>query len=225
MEGIMWDKILNFFAQFYPEQEVVHKEAPKPKYKNSPAPAPQVKKKKIAIVVGHEANKMGMKLYTGEYEYQWNKKLSERIKKLYKGPHEIQVYFRDHIGVSGVATQAGGWGAELLIELHLNAAGIPAARGCEALVINTDKPTQVKAKILVEMISQTMGVKIRHQNGLKLLAKGERGYPNLLAYKNAGITNPIIIEPFFADYETDESKFFIKNPDLYADVICRFIDS
>lgn len=220
----MLDKILNFFAQFYPKTEAPVEAPKKAPYKNS-APVVQPKRKKIAIVVGHEKIKKGMHLYTGEYEYDWNTKLSQKIKKLYKGPHEIKVYFRDHIGVDGVATQAGGWGAELLLELHLNAAGIPSARGCEALVINTDKPSHEKAKVLVETISQTMGVKIRHKNGLKLLAKGERGYPNLAAYKAAGVACSIIIEPFFADFESDESKFFIKNPDLYADCICRFIDS
>lgn len=194
----MWKKLLSFLG-IYRQEEVA-----------------QIKKKKVAIIVGHEASKKGAKLYSGEYEYDYNSRIAKKLLAAYKGSCELKVFTRDHIGITGVAQQAKAWGADMSLELHLNASGLPSARGCEFLVISGHKASEAKGISMAAHLQEYMGVKLRNVNGLKKIKAGDRGYRNLEVCKDAGIKEVILIEPFFCDFETDESRPFIKNEWKYV---------
>jgi N-acetylmuramoyl-L-alanine amidase len=206
-EIFMWKWLLSFLG-FYRQEEVA-----------------ETKKKKVAIIVGHEASRKGARLYSGEYEYDYNSRIAKKLLAAYRGPYALKVFHRDHIGMNGVAQQASVWGAEISLELHLNASGIPAARGCEMLVIDKHKTSEDKAIKMMKLLSDTMGVKLRNNNGLKKLKAGDRGYKNLEVCKNAGIPIVLLIEPFFCDFETDESRPFIKHEWKYVQYLIDAINS
>lgn len=173
-------------------------------------------KKKIAVIVGHEAAKKGAKIYTGEREYDYNSRIADKLLAAYKGNCDIKIFKRDKIGISGVAKQVAEWGAEMSLELHLNASGMASARGAEFLVISGDKDSEVKASSMAQHLQKYMGLKLRHEGGLKKLKRGERGYKNLESCKSAGVKQVILIEPFFCDFKTPESEIFIKHEWKYV---------
>ena len=98
---------------------------------------------KVAVVIGHEKSRKGARLYYGEYEYDYNcevaTKLALKIDKLVNTvgfPKQVRIFYRDHIGRYGVAEQVGVWGADVVLELHVNASGIKGVEGAEILIIN-----------------------------------------------------------------------------------------
>lgn len=110
----------------------------------------------------------------------------------------------------------------LVIELHLNAAGVPEANGAEALVLN--HPSAIRAKEIVDMYAKRFDVNQRgyytfEQNekevtyrGVKKLKPNDRGAGFLGVMDDLG-TPAIVWEPFFGDYKTKESEMFLSDFD------------
>ena len=135
----------------------------------------------------------------------------------------VAIFFRDEVGLRGCYKKVGEWGADLSLELHFNAAGVPKARGAEMLCLNGDVDTAAKARIILDDLANTFGSRLRHDNGIKWLSRGDRGYWNLKHAANYGVEYPMLIEPFFGDYETEESKQYVEKIELYADTIVDLI--
>lgn len=119
----------------------------------------------------------------------------------------------------------------LVIELHLNAAGIPSARGGEALVM--DHKSAITAYPMIHAFCDQFDIKMRrsytyreeHEDvtlrGIKFLKSGSRGSGFLKTVKSLGCTG-MLWEPFFADYRTSESKIFFDDMDKGVSLMSDF---
>jgi N-acetylmuramoyl-L-alanine amidase len=204
MIGKMWDSTVCFFKGTSPMESKVLR---------------------IAIVVGHEAKRPGMTLYNKTSEYFWNRDIAQEVVKKYTGKHIVNVFYRDHVGLAGVAKQVGSWNADVVIELHLNASGIESARGCEALALMGEADSAKLAKDICALINKKFKIRIRRDQGLLAVKSKDRGALNLRAYKDAGIKRAILVEPFFADFKTEESHLLVEKPSLYSDMLIQFLDT
>ena len=208
----LWRRIKNFFKRRNPSTPA------KPR-----VPAPTTPSygdcKRIAIIVGHDARSGGARLYDGRNEYKYNTDVALRVLEKAKAlaldldadfNKAVKIFYRDGVGIKGACRAAAEWGADLSLELHFNAAGVPKARGAEMLVIDGDIETAKKARIILDDLVASFGSKLRHDNGIKWMSRGGRGYNNLKYARSYGITYPMLIEPFFGDYETEESKKYVE---------------
>ena len=91
------------------------------------------------------------------------------------------------------------------------------------LCLNGDVETAKKARIILDDLVASFRSKLRHDKGIKWLDRGDRGYWNLKHADNYGVKYPMLIEPFFGDYETEESKQYVDKVQLYADIIVDLI--
>lgn len=187
---------------------------------------------RVALVVGHTNERRGARLFDGSSEYHYNghlalnvlKKCNELRKNLpTKFTKEVRVFFRDNLELVDCYKEIGEWGADLSLELHVNAAGVPNANGAEVLVLTGDIQTAKVARSLLQDLACTFGSRLRHDSGIKWITSDDRGYYNLKYAKDYGVKYPMLIEPFFGDYETEESKKYVDNVQLYADVIVDLI--
>ena len=166
--------------------------------------------KKLAIVVGHNANSQGaVRPDTGETEFVYNGKMAKEMVTLgVDYDLDVKVFYRSSHGgysaeISRVYAEVDKWGADASIELHFNAAGNPAASGTETLSSGSPKSLALAQEVQMEMVEELglkdRGIKIRNSR-----TKG-RGYQSLIA----GNAPAILTEPFFATSsigrkETDE---------------------
>ena len=218
----MWEKLLAALQKFFPHNEdAVPYHAPVGPVE---PPKPIVPARRVAVIVGHEAKKEGMTLYTKEGEYSWNKRIAGKLIKAYKGPNEIKLFFRDKVGIEGVAVAVAAWKADTTIELHINASGIETARGCEVLAIDGHAVSVNLAAAIAEKLSKDMSIKKRHGDGVKHLVTNDRGRVALQLCLTKGVRRAVLIEPFFGDFKNDESKVFVENEDMYVECLCGLVD-
>lgn len=193
---------------------------------------PVIETKKIALIVGHDAYSGGAKLYNGMSEYKFNNQIAtmviNKIIKIklagleFKGK-QLRIFYRDDRTIKETMRSVGVWGAELSIELHVNASDYYSANGLEILCIKGDLETIAKARQLATAISYKFGSKLRGDKGIKEVITGERGFVNVSAARAYGVQYPMLLEPFFGNFETVESRKFVENMQQYADEIVDFI--
>jgi N-acetylmuramoyl-L-alanine amidase len=183
-------------------------------------------KLKIALIVGHTRGNYGTETYRDEHEYDWNNDVVNMIIKKLANPNVFRVersastYTK---AMKQLATDAKAKGAQVAIEFHLNAAGIPSARGCEMLV-SERKKNLTKARQIITAFSSQFGIRLRHDKGIKKLADGDRGGGFVREMEALGI-DAYLMEPFFCDYKTEDSAQFVepggkeKYADFWIDVI------
>lgn len=186
---------------------------------------------RVAIIVGHTDKSRGSSSYNGISEYDFNTIVASHISSKLENI-EHKVFFRDKIGLRGVAKQISKWAENeevLSLELHFNSfAG--NARGCECLV-HVESPDLGKTISLADKftdeIAEVYKIRQRHptptHEGVKIINKKERGASNLKYMINAGVTHSLLIEPCFANKETVESTQIIEDPEKYAGVLSDVI--
>jgi N-acetylmuramoyl-L-alanine amidase len=188
---------------------------------------PPSKVKTVAIFAGHQKNG-GARTYNNREENEVNTRLVNRIIKLLPN-HNIVTRERltSSYGseMSKHASFAKKEGAELAIELHFNAAGIPEARGAEALIAYGKEKTAHTAKMIVDKWCQKF--KIAHRGnhlglkGVKGLKSKNRGSGFVSKMESKGI-QAIVWEPFFCDYQTSESQQFLNQRDQGVEIMAQF---
>lgn len=186
-------------------------------------------KKKVAIIVGHTKASAGSVAYNGQSEYVFNSEVAKLIEKQNKAEKrfDLRTFFRDQIGIAGVAQQVAEQmpDCDLSLELHLNSFD-KVALGCECLIAYnaTHYPeADQAADLITDAISKEFGIKQRHDDGVLVVKEGGRGFRNLYLMDVVGkVKAPLLIEPAFCNFRTDESLAIIENPDKYAATLYNF---
>lgn len=179
---------------------------------------------RVAVIVGHNKNRRGATLYNGSNEYDYNCEVVNHMSALLGVSRNTwRVFYRDNLNLEGLAIDIAKWGADMSIELHFNAAGVPEAKGCEVLCLENDEGAARKGRLLATKLVLEMGSKLRGDKGIKWLHEKSRGYKNLKHMKDAGVKYPILVEPFFGDYETAESVKYVEGIKEYANLLYEFI--
>lgn len=176
---------------------------------------------KLAVVVGHEKVKPGARIGAplNTYEYAYNTQVASvlfmfaRDKKL-----ECQVFFRDKIGISGVAKKVNEWtkkdAVSCVLELHCNSAENKSAAGTETL-FSMHNPLSIELARIVQADMCSLFKRDGKQNrGIKSLNDGDRGAVNLNLYDAPSV----ICEPAFGSNAND-CHLLWANPTGYSRVL------
>lgn len=190
-------------------------------------PLPTQGFKKIALIVGHTREAQGAKAYTGEREWAWNNNVATKVKYYLQGKKDVKIFYRDKdksykSAMKAIAKEVKEWGADFSLELHFNSFE-KKAYGCEILVAEDAKNFEDTIRLADEWtdklaskfnLKQRRKVKFNdntYGDGVKVCKVGERGYWNLGYLAQYGIKTSFLIEPMFANLETDESRRFFSN--------------
>lgn len=188
----------------------------------------------LAIIVGHSKNKQGSSSYKGVSEYVFNSKIASMMTDLlkeYSDEVEWRIFYRDDVGIYGVAELVYEWkrDCDLTLELHFNSFKKPA-RGCEVLV--NENASNIErcifyADIITDELAKEYGIIQRNvtadHDGIRFVGEGDRGYKNLSVMQEATAKCSLLIEPCFANFETLEAKLIIDNPNRYAEFLVSAI--
>ena len=116
--------------------------------------------------------------------------------------------------------------ADIAIELHLNAAGVPEARGVETLVLNGDDTSAYIANVIAYQYADTFKVPLRgfykNYKGVKGVGRFERGGGFLDQMNKKGIKS-LLFEPFFCDYQNRESERFLEDFRVGTTLMAEFL--
>ena len=159
--------------------------------------------KKLAVVVGHNEqaegayasaplnstefdynNVVARSMRAAALEYNFDVRVINRLRSS-SVRREIQTAYR----------KADDWGADLIVELHFNAAGSARARGTETLVRN-ERASQSIARNVQEEMVETLGLRDR---GVKVRGPNDRGGISL----HASNAPTVLVEPFFGSNRDD----------------------
>lgn len=164
---------------------------------------------KLGIIVGHDKEHPGARITRiAVPEYEWNKVVASHIAALqpeYPGV-ELQIIFRDGVGIAGAYAEARAKNCDCVIELHFNAADGKAS-GTETLC-SIDGDDIDFAHVIQKAMCQFFK-RVGDSRGVKVISKADRGGVNL--YSFPGGPN-CLVEPFFGDSEPEMSI----NPAGYA---------
>lgn len=182
---------------------------------------------KIAIIVGHTLTHQGAVNYLFESEYEFNKRIAHKLRwSLRDRKIPVELFYRDALlqykdQVVELARLIKDSGCDIAISLHFNSYKDPAY-GCEVLV--TDKShSRSYAQILVDRISEDLGIEQRAEGGIRTVRSGHRGHAALNAIEKEGVI-AMIAEPCFATHRTHESKAIFENEDVYVSVLANACD-
>jgi hypothetical protein len=185
--------------------------------------AKPVKKHIIGIIVGHNAKARGAVNYKGETEFDFNSRIALKMKKVIDESESLftaTIYNR--VPGAGYGNEIAELAAdikkdacELTMELHFNS-GPTGAKGCEILAHTKNKTAIHIADVITDKIEKVFGIKQRDVDGVREVAKGDRGAYNLIALEDVGVRVPLLVEPCFANEKTAESQKIFDQEDLYA---------
>ena len=185
---------------------------------------------RIAIIVGHTNNARGANTYPIDgriySEYAWNKAAAANIKEELHNLNSnkaVKIFYRDNIGVKGACKEAAKWGADVIVELHLNSVGTAKAYGSEILVLRGHELSAKVAKALLSQICYTFDSRNR---GVKMRKYKERGYWNVSTHIKVGKAKiSMLLEPCFVGIRTPESARFLEGmgPQEYEQLIAKFL--
>jgi hypothetical protein len=189
--------------------------------------------KKLAIIVGHTKNSPGATSYNNVKEYFFNKAVSFFMISFLKKYEDLkyEIFFRDKIGIQGVARQISEQLPEcdISLELHFNSFK-ESVRGCEILVHEEDNNSEETIKIadlITDKLSEEYGIPQRHQrkkyNGVLLVSSKDPGASNLKYTINRGVKHCMLIEPCFANHKILDAQLIIEDPERYAKFLATTI--
>ena len=165
------------------------------------------------IIIPHTRRSGGAKSFDGLYdEYIYAHLMTREMK--------IPVATRDLSNVLGAAKELVKDGCNASLEPHYNAYN-GKAHGASIFVLKGDSLSEKYARLMIEDFAEMFpNRKLRHDNGLKFLVKGDRGYYNLEQAKKAGMKIALLSELFFGDNENDfmspETQSIFWEGHLYA---------
>lgn len=192
---------------------------------------------KIALIIGHTNKSQGAVNYKGESEFVFNSRIADKVKKIMKEKYpnkSVKLFFREEgyysTAVTKVGEEIGKWKAKISLELHFNSLD-KVAYGCEILIWDGSEFFDDNLKIadkITDNLSKKFNLRQRnkhqykdltHGDGVKILKSKERGALNIKACNDNGVKIAMLIEPCFANVETNESKAIFDNEDSYAEFL------
>lgn len=199
---------------------------------SDPVVLPRDRKEKLRILMlpGHQPNG-GARTYQPHIEEsEWNREVVSQIEMKYQGKHHLvrgcdwrtEKSYGSY--VSRVKKFCKDNEVDLCIEVHLNAAGVPEARGCEMLIAPKDA-TAMNAFTLISMFSVRFKIVPRGIyktfQGVRARTSRNRGGHFLNELEKVG-TQAMIFEPFFCDYMSRESEQFLEEPDYGTSKVSNY---
>lgn len=189
---------------------------------------------KIVLIDGHTEKVYGMRTYNDVEENYYNHLIIKRILKDYEGRHQLVHLSRKESenGKGGytkyckrIAKECADIEADLVIEFHLNAAGIPSARGYESLVYEKDEKAAYFAYIIGSNFSNLFNIaprgNFKNYRGVKGITSKSRGGA-FLYYQYKRKTPAIVWEPMFADYKSRDTEQFLEMEDYGVQKMADF---
>lgn len=149
--------------------------------------------KRIAIVVGHNANAQGaVRCTDGRTEYDWNGDLAKMIEAY--DPAHVKIFRRKAGGgysseIDRVYAEVDAWGADVSVELHFNGSTNPAANGCLMLSSGTTGSRALANRIQTLCVAALGNT----DRGVRIIGKSDRGGRSLWA----GRAPAVMTEPYF----------------------------
>lgn len=158
--------------------------------------------KKLAVVVGHTKDDKGaFSPFLKKSEYDWNGDLAAEMIKV--PGIDVQVFWRDGVGISGAYAAGEQWGADAFVELHFNSSHNSTSTGTGVLY---QSPVSKQLAIRVSLGIQAvlgLGYWPQGSNGVctpyQASGKQERGKKSLTASKKPSV----LIESFFGSNPND----------------------
>jgi len=129
-------------------------------------------------------------------EYRYGLEMAEALSPI---PYAT----RNKKGVKGAILELKEQGVNCSLEPHGNAYN-GQSRGSEILVLKGDKESERAARHILEDFNELNPQRVlRHDNGIKWIEKGDRGYTNLKTAKNLGMRVALLSELHFIDSSRD----------------------
>lgn len=181
----------------------------------------------VGIVVGHNATKQGAVNYLGESEWEFNKRIAEKLQlKLRDMEVSSTIFHRPSNGgysyecdfIAGALQLAG---CKYSIHLHFNSSGSKKARGCEVLVPVNCEDISI-AESITESLKNIFKFRLRHGDGILPVLPGHNGWTMLRKVRAKGVF-PAIVEPCFGNYRNNESAKIFENEDSYVELLAEAI--
>lgn len=197
-----------------------------------PLQLPKERKERLRILLlpGHREGDGARTYQTHIEESEWNREVVAKVELKYGGKHTIvkgcEWRTEKDYGayVKRVKKFCKEHEVDICIEVHLNASGIPEARGCEMLVAENDETARM-AFTLISFFSIRFQVVPRGWyktlQGVRARGHSDRGGYFLNVLNKAGV-HAMIFEPFFCDYKSRESEQFLEMPDYGVDKVSNY---
>ena len=174
---------------------------------------------KVALVIGHNKRSKGAYSTIVGSEYDYWKRIAEKIKG--EIPEFVDIYERKPNKayvpeMNEVLKELNKNDYKFCMELHFNAAASEQANGCECLVYYGNNKAKELATDFMARLQNVFGSKIRGNHGIIEIqdSKVRGGY---------GICNSkdtyILVEPFFGSNPDESLKFSVEK-----DVVNLFIN-
>ena len=185
---------------------------------------------RVLLLPGHQPGG-GARTYQPHIEEsEWNREVVSQIEMRYDGKHQLVrgCNWRTEKSYSAYVSRVKKFckdnQVDLCIEVHLNAAGVPEARGCEMLVAPKDL-TAHNAFTLISMFSVRFKIVPRGwyktYQGVRARTSKDRGGHFLNTLEAVG-TQAMIFDPFFCDYKSRESEQFLEEPDYGTSKVANY---
>jgi hypothetical protein len=155
---------------------------------------------RFGVIVGHTVLKQGARTSrppigndTNIFEYAYTCELVNHLHK------DIYHAFRDFGGIKGAVESLRAFRCNASIEMHCNAFN-SNSEGFEILHLKGDKNSEYFANEFAQSFKATYpDRRLRHNNGVKAIKRGDRGFKNLSIAKKNGMKIALLSEPFFID--------------------------
>lgn len=153
---------------------------------------------KLVVIVGHERSKPGADFDHPAFrsEYDFNKKVAELMVDYAATARpmiDIEIIYRDGIGISGAYRLAESAKPDACIELHFNSFSNKSVVGTETLCTSMEDDRDY-ASIIHRGMVKVFNREGKSDRGVKVLPRNARGAFNV--YKLPGMAN-CLVEPFF----------------------------
>ena len=204
-----------FLKLFSKQEEVPVLPSPQLEPQDEDTVAPIKGKLKLGLIVGHTKMQKGSKMAEpfSRYEYDYNEEVAKAAKKYSeKYPNmEVEVIYRDHVGIHGAYVWAEQLGCDAVIELHFN-----AFNGKEqgTLTLCTADVSDVEFAHTIHKGLCALFARDGDSRGIRAISRNSRG-ANVHLFPN-GVN--CLVEPFFGDNKDDASKGVLLM-DKYAEVL------
>ena len=176
---------------------------------------------KVALVIGHNKRSKGAYSTIVGSEYDYWKRIAEKIKG--EIPECVDIYERKSnkayvLEMNEVLKELNKNDYKFCMELHFNSAGNGQANGCECLVYHKNNNAKELATNFMARLQNIFGSKIRGNHGIiEIQDSKTRGGYGICNSKNTYI----LAEPFFGSNNDESLKFSVEKDivDLFVNFI------
>ncbi len=167
---------------------------------------------KIGVIVGHDKKEQGADLIKPYKvsEYVYNSEIAHRMFDYGESlGHDVEIFLRDVVGISGAYRNARAAKCDCVIELHFNSYN-GVASGTETLC-SSEAVDKSFAQAIQSAMCRVFDRAKAGNRGLKIMDTG-RGAQSCVSYP--GKAN-CLVEPAFGDHAND-AKMLFERKDTYA---------